>query len=141
MNRIFHTWEKWECYPAGFYENKPKNKTLTDDDCRKMYAEFLRDIPMFEASMMSVMQEWKNSCEHYLSNENMNRIAWLGQSAMCYAKGVPAFFCGGFNQLTEDEKLRANMSALKFLNKWLEKRNEKPLTLEEAQSKTKANLY
>ena len=69
MNRIYHTWDKWECYPAGLYENKSKDKLLSDDDCKKKYAEFLSDIPMFEAAMQSILLEWKNSCEHYLSNE------------------------------------------------------------------------
>jgi len=141
MNRIYHTWDKWECYPAGFYENKPKDKTLSPDDCKQMYAEFLRDIPMFEAAMQSILLNWKNSCEHYLSNERMNRLAWLGQASMCYAKGIPAQFSGGFYLMTEEEQNRANLSALKFLNKWLVKHGEPELTLEEAQSKTEANLY
>lgn len=141
MKRIYHTWDKWECYKAGFYENKPKNKTLTEDDCRQEYAKLLSDIPMFEASLQSVVCEWKNSCEHYLSNENMNRIAWLGQAALCYAKGIPACFRGGFNLLTQDQQLAANTSALKYLNLWLKKRGEQQLTLEQAASKTKADLY
>jgi len=141
MKRIYHTWDKWECYPAGFYENKPKNKELTDDQCRDMYAYFLRDIPMFEASMQSILEKWPNSCEHYLSNESMNRIAWLGQAAMCYAYGVPSVFRGGFNRMTSDEQERANQSALKYLNRWLVKHGESSLTMEEAQSKTEANLY
>ena len=141
MNRIYHTWEKWECYPAGFYENKPKDKALSDDDCKKKYAEFLSDIPMFEAAMQSILLEWKNSCEHYLSNEKMNRIAWLGQASMCYATGIPSKFCGGFYFLSEEQQNLANLSALKFLNKWLKKHGEDELSLDQAQSKTEANLY
>jgi len=141
MKRIHHTWDKWECYPAGFYENKPVDTNLTEDDCKKIYSELLRDIPMFEESMMSIMQEWKNSCEHYLSNESMNRIAWLGQASLCYAKGIPARFRGGFNLLSEEEQDTANKSALKFLNKWLVNHGQQPLTMEQAQSKTEANLY
>lgn len=141
MNRIFHTWDKWECYPSGFYDSKPKDKSLGVNDCKKMYAEFLADVPMFEAAMQSILLEWKNSCEHYLSNERMNRIAWLGQASMCYAKGIPAQFSGGFYLLSEENQYKANLSALKFLNQWLKKRGEKELTLEEAQSKTEANLY
>jgi len=141
MKRIYHTWDKWECYPAGFYENKPKDKNLSEDDCRKMYADFLRDTPMFEAAMQSILIEWKYSCEHYLTNEKMNRIAWLGQASMCYAKSIPSYFCGGFNLLTKEEQEKANLCALKFLNKWLVKRGEKELSLEEAKSKTEANLY
>lgn len=141
MKRIYHTWDKWECYPAGFYEAKPIDKDLTEDQCKQAYCDLLRDIPMFEASMMSIMQEWKYSCEHYLSNESMNRIAWLGQASLCYAKGIPARFRGGFNLLSEEEQDAANKSALKFLNKWIVNHGEQPLTMEQAQSKTEANLY
>ncbi len=141
MNRVYHTWDKWECYPAGFYENKPVNKELTKDECQKMYADFLRDIPAFNAAMDRVLSEWPNSTEHYLSNEKMNRIAWLGQSSMCIAHGIPSIFCGGFNELSPVEQLAANEAALVYLNKWLLSRGESALTLEEAQSKTEANIY
>ena len=50
MIRVYHTWDKWECYPAGFYENKPLNKDLSKEECENSYAEFLRDIPAFEAA-------------------------------------------------------------------------------------------
>ena len=141
MERIFHTWEKWECYPAGFYENKPQDKTLTREQCEQMYADFLRDIPQFNDAIDRVLAEWKNSCEHYLTNDKMNRIAWLGQASMCIAKGIPACYCGGFNQLTELEQHIANLAALEYLNKWLVAHGGTALTLEEAASRTKANIY
>ena len=141
MKRIYHTWEKWECYRAGFYENRPAKGALTDEECRKTYAVLLRDIPMFEAALQSVLLEWPRSCEHYLSNEKMNRIAWLGQAALCYAEGVPSIYCGGFQLLTEPHQDRANLSALKFLNRWLEKRGEPAVNLEQAGIKAHANIY
>ena len=67
MKRIYHTWDEWECYPAGFYENRPANKDLTDDDCRETYRALLADIPRFRAALDRVITEWHNSCEHYLS--------------------------------------------------------------------------
>ena len=91
--------------------------------------------------MGRVLIEWPNSSEHYLSNESMNRIAWLGQASMCIAHGVPSQFRGGFNRLSDEEQHAANLAALKFLNIWLQLRGDKPLTLEEAKSKTEANLY
>lgn len=138
-NRILHTFEKWECYPAGFYENK--HKTLSDDECRVAYGEFLKDTPRFEAALSRVITEWVKSCEHYLTNENMNRIAWLGQASMCLETGVPAIFCGGFYNLTESEQVIANNTALKYLNIWRERYNFPAITLDEAQPRTKANLY
>lgn len=107
-----------------------------------LYADFLRDIPRFEEAMAGVLREWPNSCEQWLSNERMNRIAWLGQAAMCYATGVPAVFCGGYNQLTPEQREAADLAALRYLNKWLESHNEPPLTtLKDAARKTQPELY
>jgi hypothetical protein len=140
MNRIYHTWDKWECYPAGFYNSQPP-KGLSSAECLEMYRDFLADIPRFQAAMVRVVSEWKNSCEHYLSNECMNRIAWLGQSAMCIETGVPAQFRGGYNLLTEDQKKAADEAALAVLNIWMKNNGEQELDFESAQSKTIANLY
>jgi hypothetical protein len=140
VERIYHTWDRWECYPAGFYENNPPGN-MTPAEANKAYEEFLRNIPRFEAAMARVINEWKNSCEHYLSNENMNRLAWLGQAAMCIETRVPAAFRGGYNKLTAEERQAANEAALKYLNIWLKRHSEGPLTLETAKSKTVANLY
>ena len=136
MKRIYHTWDKWECYPAGFYESgtdKPEPET--------MYCDFLSDIPKFEKAMARILKEWPKSCEHYLSNENMNRIAWMGQAAACIALNIPACYRGGFNFLTQKQQDAANKSALKYINKWLKARGEKPMKMEDAQSKTEMNLY
>lgn len=140
MKRIYHTWEKWECYPAGFYEDRPP-EGMTPKDAVRAYAEFLRDTPRFEAALARVLAEWPNSCEHYLTNENMNRIAWLGQAAMCIATRVPSCFRGGFNTLPALEQRAANEAALRALNAWLTARGEPALDLDSAQSKTEPNLY
>lgn len=139
MKRIYHTWEHWECYPAGFYENQ--SALLTKDDCELQYAELLKDEKAFRAALKRVITEWVKSCEHYLSNESMNRIAWLGQAALCIAKQIPSTFRGGFHWLTEEEKAKADSVALEYLNKWLKAHGEPVLTMEEAGSKTEANLY
>jgi hypothetical protein len=140
MNRIYHTWDKWECYPAGFYDDNPPNG-MSSRDATQKYADFLRDTPRFSAALERVITEWPRSCEHYLSNENMNRIAWLGQASACIALGLPSAFRGGFHLLTPEEQQTANETALKALNCWLERRGESALSLEEAQSKTVPNLY
>jgi hypothetical protein len=140
MKRIYHTWDKWECYPAGFYENKP-TRDMTGDECEAAYAKLLRDIPEFMFALRRVISEWKHSCEHYLTNESMNRIAWLGQASLCIARGIPSCFRGGFNLLSESEQYAANQSALVALNEWLSANGEDQLMLADAQSKTKADLY
>lgn len=129
-DRIFHTYDKWECHKAGFYASKKDG--MTAEECKTAYANFLRNSELFEETLQKVISEWKYSCEHYLTNKAMNRIAWLGQASMCYATGVPSVFCSGFNQLTDEEQEKANSIALIYLNKWLETRNKSKIDLNEA---------
>ena len=129
-DRIFHTYDKWECHKAGFYASKKDG--MTAEECKTAYANFLRNSELFEETLQKVISEWKYSCEHYLTNKAMNRIAWLGQASVCYATGVPSVFCSGFNQLTDEEQEKANAIALIYLNKWLETRNKSKIDLNEA---------
>jgi hypothetical protein len=138
--RIFHEWEDWECFPAGFYSDKPP-KGMTTEECEVLYKEFLSDIPRFEVALKKVIEQWKNSCEHYLTNSKMNRIAWLGQASLCIDSGIPSRFCGGYNLLTSEQQKDADLKALEYLNIWLLKNNRTQLKWEEAQSKTKADIY
>ena len=139
--RILHQWQEWECYPAGFYNEKPP-EGMTNEDAELAYRDFLIDTDQFDAALGAVIDEWKNSCEHYLTNERMNRIAWLGQAGACISKGLPARFCGGYNLLSPEQKLAADMRALEWLNAWLVQ-NGRPIlnNLDEAGSKTEMNLY
>jgi hypothetical protein len=115
---------------------------MTTDDCKTSYAHFLRDIPRFEHAMTGVVRDWPFSCEHYLTNERMNRIAWMGQAAMCWETGVSKFFCGGYFLLSEDERLAADQAALRGINLWMLANGHPAIpTLEEAASKTQADLY
>lgn len=139
-DRIFHTWDKWECHKAGFYASKKEG--MKAEECEKLYAEFLSDNEKFKNSLNGVLNEWINSCEHYLTNKAMNRIAWLGQAAMCYATGVPSKFCSGFNLLNNEQQEKANKIALEYLNIWMKKYNRSEITMEEALSiGRQVNIY
>lgn len=138
--RIYHTWDKWECYPAGFYANRAP-KGFDNEQCKDAYRDFLADLARFEKGLVGVLRDWPNSCEHYLTNVNMNRIAWLGQAAMCHETGIPAIFRGGYNRLSPEQQQAADDLALKYLNIWLASRGEETLTHETARSRTEANLY
>jgi ParB-like chromosome segregation protein Spo0J len=130
--RIFHTYDKWECHKAGFYASKKEG--MTSEECKQSYADFLGNDLLFRQYLLIVITEWKNSCEHYLSNKSMNRIAWLGQAAMCAYNGVPSVFCSGFNLLSEEQQNLANQTALEFLNMWLVANKMNPVSMNEALS-------
>lgn len=138
-NRIFHKYEKWECYKAGFYATTKPN--MKKDQCEKAYADFLRNLPAFEDALMHVTTEWKNSCEHYLTNLSMNRIAWLGQASVCYALGIPSTYRAGFQLLTPLEQEAANQMALVWLNNWLKENDRPAVTMEEAYPNRQSDIY
>lgn len=139
IKRIYHTWDKWECYPAGFYESSKEG--MTDDRCREAYRSFLSDLPRFAAAMGRVLSEWKNSCEHYLTNEGMNRVAWMGQASACIDTGIPSKYRSGYFLLSDDQQKAADLLALEYINKWLASRGEDSIDLEGAGVKAKVNLY
>ena len=138
-DRIFHTFDKWECYMAGFY-NTTKDG-VTKEECKEKYRKLLSNENRFAETLEHIISEWKYSCEHYLTNQAMNRIAWLGQAALCYAEGIPSVYRGGYNLLTKTQQNKANKIALKYLNKWLANNGEKKISLEEAMPDRQMELY
>ena len=117
MTRIYHPWDKWEDYKHGFYGGKdyPRDKTL------ERYASLLRNSNQFENALIIITTQWKYSCEHNLTNESMNRIAYLGRAACALIYNVPHNICmGGYNLLTSEEQQSADAIAKKYLDKWLE---------------------
>lgn len=131
-DRIFHTHDKWECVKAGFYASKKEG--MTAEQCQQTYADFLRNQELFAEVANKVINEWKYSCEHYLTNKAMNRIAWIGQASLAYHHQIPSQFCSGWNLLTEEEQNTANQIALDALNTWMRNNNRKELAMEEALS-------
>lgn len=137
--RIFHTFDQWECYKAGFYDTTCPGKSRAQ--CEEEYRDFLSDLSAFGDALKGVTSEWVKSCEHYLTNESMNRIAWLGQAAACYALAIPACFRSGFWLLSEKQQEDANLLALEHLNRWRATRGDEHITLDEAMSSRQADIY
>jgi hypothetical protein len=137
--RVYHTWDKWECFRAGFYAERPKN--MTQDEGEERYREFLSDLAQFEAALIVVTSEWTFSCEHYLTNDRMNRIAWLGQASVAQALGIPSVCRGGYHRLTQEQRSAADALALKYLNMWLVAHGRDPVDFEQAGGRTEAELY
>ena len=115
MKRRYHHVETWEClgmYQAG---NEPSDHEAT----LQQYAAFLRDDIRFRRSLDRVLAEWPISCEQFLLNESINRIAWLGQAAMCMDTGIPRKYRAGFMRLSDRERRCANATAHEYLTRWL----------------------
>lgn len=130
QNRVFHTFDKWECVKAGFYATT--KESWTKDQCEQAYLTLLSDPVKFEEVAREVVAEWPMSCEHYLTNSAMNRLAWIGQASVCKAYGVPSQFSSGWSLLNKDQQDKANEVALNVLNEWLQSREIGMLDFETA---------
>jgi len=138
-DRVYHTWDKWECFRHGFYAERPEG--MTQEEGEIAYRDFLGNLPAFRAALEVVTSEWKHSCEHYLTNDRMNRIAWLGQASVAQALGIPSCCRAGFSLLSQSGKDAANALALEYLNRWLVSTGREAVTMERAAGRTEAELY
>ena len=93
---------------------------ISREEAIGMYSDFLSDIARFKNAMARVLEEWPISCEQFLSNEKINRIAWLGQSSMCIDTGVPCVFRAGFSRMKQSRQDAANRAANEVLSKWID---------------------
>lgn len=131
-NRIFHTYDKWECHKAGFY--KSNKEGWTKEQCKEEFIRILSNQELFSEILNKLIVEWKYSCEHYLTNKSMNRIAWLGQASVCYHSGVPSKFSSAWFEIDKETRDKADATALKYLNKWMLMNNFEQSNIEEASS-------
>lgn len=114
--KINHPYWNWECWHAGMYA---KNN-LHMDEGRLKYMEFLSDIPKFNLALCKVVLNWPLSCEHFLTDMNINRIAWLGQASMCIETGISRQYRSGFMLLSSQQQKEANSMAEIHLRNYLE---------------------
>ena len=116
MKQIYHPYWNWECFKSGFFNT---TSDLEKEDAKLKYCEFLSDLVRFEKALIRVLNEWPISCEQFLSNPNMNRIAWLGQASMCIETGIPSIYRGGFKLLSDQKQKEADLMAEKYLKIFL----------------------
>jgi hypothetical protein len=123
VKKVWHPWYKWECAKAGFYSSFAE-VGISKETAQDQYREFLSDLELFEETLKLVISEWKYSCEHFLTDQNRNRIAWLGQASMAYVAGIPAEARSGYKLLTEDQQVKADNMANKYLSIWTKRYND-----------------
>ena len=116
IERIYHSWEKWEDYKAGFYDNiSGSNKKEMIDKVVEMFSS--KDLT--EKYMDKVIHNWFYSCEQNLTNNGMNKIAYIGQAACCLYFGIPATVTmEAWSKVDEAHQMEANEIAIKKLNEW-----------------------
>jgi hypothetical protein len=120
MSRVFHHYERLEEFQEGMWR-------IVRGERRKGFiaaaANLMRDPQAFHSAMMAALEQWPLSCEHNLTAENVNRIAWLGHAGCCIGASSPEECTRlGWHTLSRDEQDEANRVAADVLKQWDEAR-------------------
>lgn len=114
MDRIYHHYLDWE-------EMEHNMWGCVDD--RKKYLkraiEFTSDHKKYGRFMMRVVLEWPVSCENALTDDSINKKAWVGHAATALALGCPEDITReAWSNLTDEQQLLANNQARKAIQTW-----------------------
>ncbi len=90
-----------------------------DDKTLAEVIEFTGNHFLYGSAMFRVIIEWPLSCEHFLSNKNINRKAWIGHAACCIEKIYPEYIVRtAWGLLTEEQRVKANNVADQAIITW-----------------------
>lgn len=115
--QIFHPYWKWECYQNGMwrketkdYEEKELPKIIEFTGCNKNYG----------SAMMEVIKKWRYTIEHNLTDNSINKRAFIGHSACCFKFGWPEYLVrAAWNTLNDRQQYLANKQADKAIESFL----------------------
>jgi len=117
MKRIYHPYWLWEDFSHGFYDNC--SGSIKQEKIQKCI-EMFNSEQLTRENMFKVVNGWKYSCEHNLTNESMNKIAYIGQGACCiYAKIPNTITMECWSLLTKEAQDRSNIIAKEALESWI----------------------
>lgn len=118
MKRIWHPYTVWEDFLQGMWRIVPKcEETLWLD----VAVWFTGDNDLYGQWMLKVINELPLACEHNLTNDAMNRWAWIGHAACCLATGCPEYITRrAWGLLDETQRTLANARAAIALQIWVD---------------------
>ena len=117
MDRVYYDFRELEEYRDGMWRivRGDERKILV-----KKSADLMMDPELFKTAMLRALDEWPNSCQHNLTCEGMNRIAWLGHAGCCLNHSAPEDCTrAGWYKLDDDQMAEANKAAAEVLESWL----------------------
>ena len=116
IKQIYHPYWLWEDFKNGMWRKLTKEE---ESELLPQVIEFTGNHELYGGAMFEVIREWKYSCEHNLSDLNVNRRAWLGHAACCFKHGWPEYLVReAWNQLTSDQQFKANTMADNAIREW-----------------------
>jgi len=114
FKRVYHHFLDWEEVNHNMWGTVSNRKLYL-----KRAIEFTGNHKLYGRFMIRVVNEWKNSCENALTDESINKKAWIGHAACALALGCPEDItrqAWGF--LTDEQRVLANRKADEAIKLW-----------------------
>jgi len=116
MDRLYKHYKSWEDYKNGMYHSSCDQAILIKNLCK----ELLGNQTEFGNAARAMIADWVNSCDVFLSNSSINRLAWIGQATCCREFGAPDFVTiMAWNEMGKNDQDLANGIARIVLNEWV----------------------
>lgn len=116
MKRLFEKYTEWEDYKNGMYEMY----TSEDEDKISQAVYLLTNSVLFLETCKYVVKDWKTTTGVHLTNNTINKKAWLGQACCSYLYQVPELLTRvAWGKLTKEQQDTANNVAETVINSYI----------------------
>ena len=117
MTRVYHPYTAWEDFQNKMWDTLPRSE---ENAMLQRAVQFTGDATLYGSFMLRVIEEWPTACEHNLTNEGMNRLAWIGHAATCLAIQCPEYITRkAWSFLTQQQRDDANAQAENAVQLWV----------------------
>jgi len=114
FKRVWHPWTAWEEAAHNMWGDVADAKSAL-----QAAIDFTGDHSLYGSYMVRVVREWPISCENALTDDTINRKAWVGHAAVALALQIPEDITRkAWGHLSGEQKFLANREAEKAISIW-----------------------
>jgi hypothetical protein len=121
LNKAWYPFWAWEHWQHGFFGGPSQILSVAEAEDLRM--EFFREPNLFEKTALELFIEWPVCVEHFMTDQEINRVAWLGQVSSFYCHGLSEQYSYVYNKLQKTEREKNNKLAKDLINEWETDRN------------------
>lgn len=132
IKKIYHPYWLWEEVKHNMWGNVQNRSEMLEKAI-----EFTGNHVLYGKYMIKVVDKWKYSCEHNLTDISQNRRAWIGHAACALAFQCPEDIVrSAWHHLTDKQRELANKEADKAI-KYFESKHLKVRGISNVQNEFK----
>ena len=114
LRRVYHDVAEWEEVSHNMWGDVKNRKWSLE-----AAINFTGDAKLYGSYMLRVIREWPVSCENALTDNLLNKKAWVGHAAVALALGIPEDITrDAWGHLDDEQQLLANKEASRAIQTW-----------------------